>query len=394
MKVLLNKLSYIGVLPTDCENTVSKKTALTMLPFYTLIPALVWAFIYLLLDNFEAFLVPMFYVVASLLSIFALYKTKNFVIFEIIQLLLILFLPFLLMWILGGFSGGSFVMIWAFYAPVAAIMYSQDIKSGFLWFVLFLVLVITSMLINSEVSRVVTNPLPQLVYELFVTLNVGAGLGGIFFLISQFIKNIKEMSKALEEDKEVLYELTNDLKNANKELEQLATCDIVTELPNRLYFQDIVYDMFVRAKINNKIVAIMFLDLDGFKSINDTLGHDAGDEILKMIASRLKATVRDADTVARVGGDEFAIAIGNITDVEHVKIIAQTIIKDVNEYCPYNDQRCHVGVSIGISFYPEHGNNIEELMKRADQAMYEIKKMGKNNYSIYHEETSAIGSSV
>lgn len=383
MKVLLNKLSYIGVLPTDCEETVSKKTALTMLPFYTLIPALLWAFIYLFLDNFEAFLVPMFYVVASLFSTFLLYKTKKFVIFEIIQLVLILFLPFLLMWILGGFSGGSFVMIWAFYAPVAATMYSQDIKSGFLWFVLFLVLVITSMLIDSEISRVVTNPLPQLAYELFVTLNIGAGLGGIFFLISQFIVNIKEMSKALEEDKETLFELTNDLKNANKELEQLATCDLVTELPNRLYFQDIVQDMFLRAKKNNKVVAIMFLDLDGFKSVNDTLGHDAGDQILRMIANRLKSAVRGADTVARVGGDEFAIAIGDITDVEHVKNIAETIIEEVNEYCPYNDQRCHVGVSIGISFYPEHGSYVDELIKRADQAMYSIKRMGKNDYAIY-----------
>lgn len=383
MKVLLNKLSNIGVVSTDSDDIVSKKVALTLLPFYIVIPALIWSVIYLYLDNFDAFLVPVSYVSVSLLSALILYKTKNFIFFETTQLLLILFLPFILMWILGGFTAGSFVMIWAFYAPVTAIMYSQDVKSGFKWFAIFLLLVVVSIVIDVDIANQVQKPLPKLVYELFITLNVGAGLGGIFFLISQFVKNIKDMSKTLEQDKNILYELTNDLKNANKELEKLATCDVVTKLPNRLYFQDIVYDMFQRAKLNKKIVAIMFLDLDGFKSINDTLGHDAGDEILKMIAARLKSSIRASDTVARVGGDEFAIAIGDITDVDHVKEIAKIIIKEVNEYCPYKDKRCHVGVSIGISFYPEHGDSIEELMIRADKAMYEIKKMGKNNYSIY-----------
>lgn len=383
MKDILNKLSYIGVLPSDCESSISKKVALTLLPLYIFLPAIIWSAIYLYLDNFEAFLVPITYVLISLLSGYILYKTKNFMFFEKTQLVLILLLPFILMWILGGFTAGSFVMIWAFYAPVTAIMYSQDMKSGLRWFILFLVLVVISMVIDEDISTKIENPLPNLAFEIFIALNIGAGFGGIFFLISQFIKNIREMSSALKDDRETLFELTNDLKSANKELEHLATCDVVTELPNRLYFQDIVFDMFNRAKINKKIVAIMFLDLDGFKSINDTLGHDAGDEILKLVGARLKSSIRASDTVARVGGDEFAIAIGDITDVEHEKEIAKIIIKEVNEFCPYKDHRCHVGISIGISFYPEHGDSLNELIIRADQAMYEIKKMGKNNYSIY-----------
>lgn len=125
--------------------------------------------------------------------------------------------------------------------------------------------------------------------------------------------------------------------------------------------------------------------MDGFKAVNDILGHEAGDMILKVVGNRLKSVIRASDTVARIGGDEFAIAIGDISDVEHVKVIAKTLIKEVNEKCSYKDNNCHVGVSIGISFYPEHGNGIEELMQRADKAMYNIKKMGKNNYSIYQE---------
>jgi len=385
MKEIIKRISYIGVLESDCEDLVLKKVALTLLPFFVFFPAAIWSFIYFYLDNIQAFMVPLFYIVVSFSSAFYLYKTKNFIHFEITQLLLILFLPFILMWVLGGFNSGSFVMIWAFYAPLTAVIYSENTKVGIKWFFLFIILLFISMLIDNTISTNNQNLLPPMVIQLFVFLNIGAGLGGIYFLINNFLIDIREISKDLKRDRESLYELTNDLKSANKELEDLANCDLVTELPNRLYFQDIVYDMFLRAKNNDKIVAIMFLDLDGFKSINDTLGHEAGDMILKVVGTRLKSVVRASDTVARIGGDEFAIAIGDITDVDHVKIIAKTIIKEVNEKCPYKDDHCHVGVSIGISFYPEHGNSINELMQRADKAMYDIKKMGKNNYSIYKE---------
>jgi diguanylate cyclase (GGDEF)-like protein len=386
VKKLLNNLSQIGVLSTDSEDLISKKVALTLLPFYVFLPALIWSLIYLVLGNTGASLVPLSYVFISLLSTLLLYKKKNFLFFEIIQLLLILFLPFILMWILGGFYAGSFVLIWSFYAPVAALMYSENIKHGAKWFAIFLLLVFISMLFDTHLSENMQNQLPPLALKTFVFLNIGAGFSGIFFLIGQFIRNIRFISEELKKEQESLFLLTHDLRSANKELEQIATCDTVTELPNRLYFQDIVYDLFKRAKANERIVAILFLDLDGFKSVNDTLGHDAGDMILKTIGQRLKSVVRTSDTVARIGGDEFAIAIGDITDADHIKDIAKTLIKEVNEFCPYKDHRCHVGVSIGISFYPEHGDNIEELMQRADKAMYNIKKMGKNNYSIYKEE--------
>ena len=385
MKRMINKLSYIGVLASDSEDEVIKKIALTLLPFYIFIPALSWSMIYLYLDNIQAFIVPISYVFISLIATFYLYKTKRFIHFKVVQLILILILPFILMWILGGFSAGSFVVIWAFYAPITATMYSENVKVGIKWFIIFILLLFISLLIDSTLAENINNKLPPIVLEVFIFLNISAGFGGIFMLFSQFINSNKSISSELKKDREILYNLTNDLKNANKELEQLATCDLVTELPNRLYFQDVVYDMLIRAKQSEKIVAIMFLDLDGFKSINDTLGHEAGDMILKIIGKRLRSVIRASDTVARIGGDEFAIALGDITDVEHVKQIASTLITEVNEYCPYKDEKCHVGVSIGISFYPEHGESIEELMQRADKAMYNIKKMGKNNYSIYKQ---------
>ena len=383
---LINKLSSVGLISSDSQDEMAKKIAITMLPYYISLPASIWALIYLYLDNIDAFLVPLTYLCLSALSMLYLYKTKKFLHFERLQLLMILLLPFVLMWILGGFSNSSFVFIWSFYAPVAAAVYSENAKVEIKWFSTFMLLLLISILIDPSLNENIHSNIPIYLWEIFIFLNIGAGLGGIYFLISYFLSNIKHISMELKRDRESLYNLTNNLKDANKELEHLATCDIVTELPNRLYFQDIVYDLFKRAKNNDKIVAIMFLDLDGFKTINDTLGHEAGDMILKTVGSRLTSIVRASDVVARVGGDEFAIALGDISNVEDVKQVAKTIIKEVNEQCPYKDESCHVGVSIGISFFPEHGDEISQLMSLADEAMYDVKKLGKNNYSIYKQE--------
>lgn len=383
LKNISHKFSMIGVIDSDTEHQISKKVALTLLPLYVSIPAFALSMLYLYFDNCKAFLIPAIYINISFLSIYYLYKTKKFIHFEIIQLLMILIFPFILMWILGGFSAGSFVFIWAFYAPVAAAMYTENIKVEITWFSLFILLLLVSTFLDAELIQKIDNGFPILVLDVFFFLNIGAGLGGIYFLISHFINNIKNISNELKRDRESLYNLTNNLQNANKELEHLANCDLVTDLPNRLYFIDIVYSMFKKAKITEKKVAIMFLDLDGFKAINDTLGHEAGDMILKVVGSRLSSVVRASDVVARVGGDEFAIALGEISNIKHVEQITKTIIKEVNELCHYKEQECQVGVSIGISFFPNDGEEIEELMKKADQAMYEIKKTGKNNFAFF-----------
>ncbi|MDB2562270.1 GGDEF domain-containing protein [Sulfurimonas sp.] len=384
--LFLHKLSCIGVKESDPDHVIAKKMALTLIPFYVSLPAVSLSILYLYFGNIQASLIPCIYVVISLFSALYLYKTKNFVIFESLQLAMILFLPFVLMWVLGGFSASSFVFIWAFYAPVAAAMYSEKVKVEVMWFTAFVILLFISTLVNSSLIANTENNFPILILDIFFFLNIGTGLGGIYFLISHFINNIKKISKELKRDRESLYDLTNNLKSVNKELEHLANCDLVTDLPNRLYFIDIVKSTFKRADITKRNVAIMFLDLDGFKAINDTLGHEAGDMILKVVGARLSAVIRASDTVARIGGDEFAISLGDMEDVTHINQIAKTIIKEVNELCHYNGKECHVGVSIGISFYPKHGKDIEELMKKADQAMYEIKKTGKNHYAIFSEK--------
>ena len=383
IKNTLQKLSYIGINESDTENEKTKKVALTLLPFYVSIAAFFLSLLYLYFGNFNAFLIPFIYIFISVLSSYYLYKTKNFLYFERVQLMMILLLPFILMWILGGFNASSFVFIWAFYAPVAAAMYCESYKVEIKWFSAFILLLLISAIINSHLIETDTQQFPTFILDIFFFLNIGAGLGGIYFLIAHFINNIKNISRELKRDRESLYNLSNDLKNVNKELEHLANCDMVTDLPNRLYFVDVVDSMFKRAIMNKKQVAIMFIDLDGFKAVNDTLGHEAGDAILKAVGTRLTTIVRASDTVARIGGDEFAISLGDITDIKHVEQIAKTIIKDINQPSTYKGKVCHVGASIGISLYPDHGKEIEELLSKADKAMYDIKKTGKNNYAIF-----------
>ncbi len=131
----------------------------------------------------------------------------------------------------------------------------------------------------------------------------------------------------------------------------------------------------------------MYMDLDKFKQVNDTLGHDTGDMLLRMVAGRLLATIRQVDTVARLGGDEFGIVLGELSNPLDVSKLASKIIKAVSQ--PYNIQGDDVSVtvSIGISIYPSHGQNIETLLKQADLAMYEAKRTG-NSYCIATESAS------
>jgi len=138
----------------------------------------------------------------------------------------------------------------------------------------------------------------------------------------------------------------------------------------------------VHARRNQRTMAVMFLDLDGFKQINDTMGHDAGDMLLRMVADRLVATVRQEDTVARLGGDEFVIALYEAIDVEQVAKLGSKVISAVSQ--PYSIQGVDVRmtVSVGVSVYPMHGEDAETLMKRADVALYEAKQAGKNDYRV------------
>jgi len=176
--------------------------------------------------------------------------------------------------------------------------------------------------------------------------------------------------------------LYTKLEDSNKMLESFALHDALTGLPNRRLLMDRLSFAIAHALRNKHTMAVMFLDLDGFKQINDTLGHDVGDILLNMVAARLVAAVRQEDTVARLGGDEFVIVLRELSHADGVGKPVSKVIQAVSQ--PYSIQGGSVSVtaSAGVGIYPTHGKDAETLMKSADLALYEAKRAGKNNYRI------------
>ncbi|TNC99720.1 MAG: Uncharacterized protein FD121_216 [Gallionellaceae bacterium] len=177
-----------------------------------------------------------------------------------------------------------------------------------------------------------------------------------------------------------LWTLLTRLKQTNEQVTHLAHHDGLTGLPNRILFYDRLNQAIARARRDKESVAVLFLDLDGFKKINDTLGHDIGDALLIEAAKRIQACVRDSDTVARMGGDEFTAILCNVGTENGKDIVAQKMLDTIRQPFILHDQSCTVGVSIGIAVYPNSGGNAEELVKVADTAMYLAKDGGKNCY--------------
>jgi diguanylate cyclase (GGDEF)-like protein len=166
----------------------------------------------------------------------------------------------------------------------------------------------------------------------------------------------------------------------------MAYQDPLTGLCNRRFFEESLNKAINKANtLSQKVLAVMFIDLDGFKQVNDTFGHDAGDLLLREVAERLITCVREQDTIARLAGDEFTIVLPDIYQGD-VMNVAQRIIKSLQAPCMINGHEVVVTASIGISFYRNQHDNAKTLMKHADIAMYTAKQEGKNTYHIYQLE--------
>ena len=171
-------------------------------------------------------------------------------------------------------------------------------------------------------------------------------------------------------------------RNHGKLLESLALHDPLTGLANRRLLADRMDMALVHARRNKSAMALVFLDLDGFKQINDTLGHGAGDALLQMVAQRLLATVRAEDTVARQGGDEFMVALWHVSDADYAAAVALKVIEAVAQPYDIEGKPISITVSAGVAVYPVHGEDADMLMKSADLALYQAKHAGKNAYRI------------
>ena len=391
LHTFFNYYMNIGASPEDSMELRLKKSSLLLIPLIIGTAAFIWGLIYIALDQYLSASIPLSYSVISIFNLWHLNKTKDILVLQKTQMVLVLFLPFLLMWTLGGFALGSFVMLWAFFAPIAALTYEKNLKAAF-WFYAFIALIVFSAIIDQSLAASHTNPMPQTGVEVFFFLNISAGLSGIYYLVKYYInEKEKDTDALLKKEHMALLQRTNELKEANLKLRYLANHDALTGLPNRYHLRDSLLKMMSYAKRSNHTVALLFIDLDGFKDINDRFGHIQGDEVLKKISSRIKSLLREEDTLARLGGDEFAVALGSITDITYVETIAQRIIDEINrEYEFLSEETSIIGASIGISFVPEHTEEIDDLINYADEAMYHIKHSCKNTFFIY-KKTMSIG---
>ena len=201
--------------------------------------------------------------------------------------------------------------------------------------------------------------------------------------------NARQIKRALGKERIILLTIEDitERKRSQEQIKQLAFYDALTNLPNRRLMLERLNLGLVQAKRFNRYLVIMFMDLDHFKEINDTLGHDVGDELLKVVAERLRVCARGGDTVSRQGGDEFVIILTEITQPENATLVAEKIINIIKEPVIIREHELHVTMSIGITVYPvENIDDPLELMKKADIAMYEAKNGGRDGFRFYQQQ--------
>ncbi len=234
-----------------------------------------------------------------------------------------------------------------------------------------------------QVYSQITTELTQALHTLVLLMTIALLLGGIFaFMIYRrsqkmlfaMIRSEHALAQINEELEHRVKDRTRRLEIANKHLESMANFDVLTGLSNRLMLYNQMELILSYAKRDRHLFAVLFLDLDGFKPINDTYGHDVGDSVLITIADRIRDITRESDLAARLGGDEFVIVLSKISNREDAETYSKKLKKCINLPIPHLNHSLQVSASIGISIYPNDGDTTELLLKCADNAMYIAKR--------------------
>ena len=205
------------------------------------------------------------------------------------------------------------------------------------------------------------------------------GTGGEVIGFYVLANDVSALKRAQEDLRLAAIQLQHDARR----LEFLAHHDTLTGLPNRAMFADRAREAVSHARRHGKTAAFLFLDLDNFKHVNDTLGHEVGDGLLKVIASRLRASVRGEDFIARIGGDEFCVLLQNIAEPREAAAVAQKLLAELGKPCQVGEHEVSSGASIGIACVPQDGDDVGTLLRLADHAMYRAKQLGRNGYQFF-----------
>lgn len=228
--------------------------------------------------------------------------------------------------------------------------------------------------------------------EPLLNLIVGLELpDGDLVWVSENILPIQKLGET--EPSAVLISFTDitAVKEVQQRLHRMATYDSLTDLPNRAFLTDQLAQSLARAQHEFHQVAVLFLDLDRFKNVNDALGHEAGDSLLKMVAVRLASCIRSDDTLARLGGDEFVVLVEKFDSSVYLEAISERILRAISEPFPIEGNEYYLGVSIGIGIYPKDGDSGTALLRSADSAMYFAKESGRNHYQFFSEALNVRG---
>jgi diguanylate cyclase (GGDEF)-like protein len=266
--------------------------------------------------------------------------------------------------------------------PTAAVLSDSDALGAAILRIVFAFSVL-SLFLAVLLARAVTGPLNQMVRAVKRFAAVQERLP----LPADRQDEIGVLARSFDEMQQKIEAQVNTLQAKQLELDHLASHDPLTGLPNRRVFLDRVEHALARARRTESRLAILFIDLDHFKEINDKLGHAVGDVMLLAVADRLRATVRAADTVARLGGDEFIILIEDVDGLDAVAMVARKIIESLAHPVWYQEQSLAVGASIGIAIYPQDGATTTAVIASADQAMYRAKLAGRNRYCLASEHS-------
>lgn len=215
-------------------------------------------------------------------------------------------------------------------------------------------------------------------------------IGSLARSFNLMLETIEENQKERDLANEALHLNRNRLELAVKDLQHLANYDSLTQLPNRALCMDRIKYALKSASRANTMVAVLFLDLDHFKDVNDSLGHAVGDQLLKSTSQRLLKRIRSEDTLARLGGDEFVIILNHIKDSDNVIDIVETIVTSFETPFKLSNYQINTTVSIGICMYPDDGGDVDSLMKAADAAMYKAKELGRNTYEFYQSDLNKL----
>lgn len=256
---------------------------------------------------------------------------------------------------------------------------------------LLALVILPGLVIWMSIARLITIPIHYLSEQLHrITPGTSARVSAISGQkedeIVQLVQDVNQLLDVVEDTLNEEREQRLLIKEMKQKYQHLAHHDMLTGLPNRSLFTDRLQQMLVQAKRGATQGALIYLDLDKFKPVNDTLGHNIGDLVLMAIAQRLQTAVRESDTVARIGGDEFVVLLPIIETKLDASTVAEKIRLALEQPFEINGKIIQIGCSVGIAVYPEHGEDEISLMKNADTAMYQAKQNGRNNVQMYRND--------